>query len=169
MRNSGELPSTFKDGLNDPETARWLDYVDKQLAVLLFPNITRNMIESWEAFGYINSVPQFNSVQKLVLRISGALAMRLANGRIKKKYHIEDERVALTNTINQWTRQGLAGKKFHGGDSPDLSDVAVYGCLKSIEQFTSFAWLIGEADKALLVWFNRMEKEIPKSSCVEWI
>lgn len=168
MKASGKLTASFKDK-SDPEIARWLDYCDKELAVLLFPNITRTMLESWEAFGYINSVPHFNAIQKIILRSTGALAMRLANGKIKKKYAIDDERAALIRVVSLWTREGLRGKKFHGGDQANLADVAVYGCLKSIEDFTTFAWLMGEADRELLVWFNRMGLEIGESSCVERI
>jgi microsomal prostaglandin-E synthase 2 len=165
LKSSGALSGEFKDS-TDPAVGEWLEFVDRELAVLLFPNITRSMLESWEAFGYINEVPHFNPLQKIVLRLSGALAMRVANGKIKKKYSIEDEREALVNCVNRWVRDGLRSRIFHGGDSPDLADVAVYGCLKSIEKFTTFAWLLGEADKDLLLWYNRMRQAIPKSSCV---
>lgn len=150
----------------DPAISKWLEFVDKKLAVLLFPNITRNFLESWEAFGYINEVPHFSAVQKLGLRISGSLAMRLANSKIKKKYAIEDERVALLDAIRTWTKDGLKGRKFHGGEKPDLADVCVYGCLRSIEKFQTFAWLLDEGEKELLIWFNRMAQEIGESSCV---
>ena len=164
-KNQGVISLDFTD-VSDPEIRKWLDYADKRLAVLLFPNITRNIFESWEAFGYINGVPHFNPIQKLVLRTTGALAMRLANGKIKKKYNIEDERAALIEVANEWVRDGINGKKFHGGDSPDLADVSVYGCLKSIQSFTTFGWLVGEADRNLLIWFNRMKQEIGETSCV---
>jgi microsomal prostaglandin-E synthase 2 len=165
LTRSGALPNDFKDS-TDTEVGKWLQFVDKELAILLFPNITRSMLESWEAFGYINEVPHFNPFQKLVLRVSGAMAMRLANGKIKKKYEISDEREALVKCVNTWVRDGLQSRKFNGGDTPNLADVAVYGCLKSIEKFTTFAWLLGDADKELLVWYNRMRQSIPKSSCV---
>jgi microsomal prostaglandin-E synthase 2 len=164
-QQAGRIPSNFRDG-TDPEIRKWLDFADKRLAVLLFPNITRNMFESWEAFGYINGVPHFNPIQKIVLRTTGALAMRLANGKIKKKYNIEDERSALMDVVDEWVRDGLAGKNFHGGEAPDLADVSVFGCLKSIQSFTTFASLVGEADRSFLVWFNRMKQEIGESSCV---
>ena len=168
MKSMKTLDDDFQDSSN-PEISRWLEYADKELAVLLFPNITRTMLESWEAFGYINSVPHFHAFQKIILRSTGAFAMRLANGKIKKKYSIQDEREALVKAINVWTREGLRGKHFHGGEKADLADVAVYGCLKSIEDFTTFAWLLGEADKDLLVWYNRMGYEIGESSCIERI
>jgi microsomal prostaglandin-E synthase 2 len=168
LKTSGALSDDFKDS-TDPEVGKWLQFVDKELAVLLFPNITRSMVESWEAFGYINEVPHFNPIQKLVLRLSGSMAMRLANGKIKKKYQISDEREALVKCVNKWIRDGLQSRKFNGGDTPNLADVAVYGCLRSIEKFTTFAWLLGDVDKELLVWYNRMRQSIPKSSCVDRI
>lgn len=148
------------------DTQKWLEFTDKKLAVLLFPNITRNMFESWEAFGYINKVPHFGFVQKLVLRISGSVAMRLANGKIKKKYSIEDERAALRAAISEWVSEGLSGRKFHGGEVPDLADVAVFGCLKSIEEFTAFGWLLEVSSRDFLIWFNRMDEALGESSCV---
>jgi microsomal prostaglandin-E synthase 2 len=165
MKSRNQLPLEFKDS-SDPEIEKWMEFTDRKLAVLLFPNITRNMLESWEAFGYINKVPHFNAIQKIILRMTGALAMRVANGRIKRKYNIEDERGALLTTVREWIQDGLRGRRFHGGDEPDLADVVVYGCLKSIEEFTTFAWLVGDTDREFLVWFNRMGKEIPNSSCV---
>ena len=162
MRTSGELPSNFKDS-SDPEIEKWLKFADKSLAVVLFPNITRNMLESWEAFGYINSVPHFGVVQKFILRLTGSVAMRLANGKIKKKYAIDNEREALLSAVNEWVQNGLKGHKYHGGNAePDLADVAIYGCLKSIESFTTFAWLLTNTPSEFLIWFNRMEQVIPK-------
>jgi microsomal prostaglandin-E synthase 2 len=164
-KDQGSLPATFSDK-SDPEISKWLEYVDKKLAVLLFPNITRNMLESWEAFGYINKVPHFGLAQKLVLRLTGSVAMRLANGKIKRKYSIEDERVALKQAVDEWVESGLAGKKFHGGEKADLADIAVYGCLTSIQEFTAFSWLLEVTPSEFLVWFNRMKIEIGESSCV---
>ena len=166
MKSNGSLPVDFKDE-SDPDIAKWLEFADKRLAVLLFPNITRNMLESWEAFGYINGVPHFNPLQKILLRVTGAVAMRLANGKIKKKYAIDDEREALVAATNEWVRSGLMGRNFHGGNrSPDIADVAMFGCLKSIEGFVTFGWLVGIADRELLIWYNRMANVIGESSCI---
>ena len=162
-----ELMSANPGATSDPEIAQWLEFADRKLAVLLFPNITRNMWESWEAFGYINEVPHFNAGQKLGLRIAGSFAMRLANSKIKKKYAIEDERAALLDAIRTWTKEGLRGKKFHGGDEqPDLADVYVFGCLRSIEKFKTFAWLLDESGREFLIWYNRMAEQVGESSCV---
>merc|ERR1712187_926640 len=85
----GRLPA---DAFTDPETAKWMEWVDEELAVLLFPNITRSFSESFQAFGYISEVPTFSAASKASNRAVGALAMWLANGKLKKKYEITDER-----------------------------------------------------------------------------
>ena len=164
MKSKNQLPMGFKDS-TDPEIFKWLEFADTKLAVLLFPSITRNLFESWEAFGYIKRVPQFGVVQKLGLRVAGAVAMRLANGKIKQKYKIEDERAALARAVSEWIVSGLCGRKFHGCGEPDLADLTVYGCLKSIEGFTTFAWLLGDSDRQLLIWFNRMREVIGGGEC----
>jgi len=43
-----ELTTFFSD-----DAVRWAEWADKKLAVLLFPNITRNFSESFQAFKYV--------------------------------------------------------------------------------------------------------------------
>ncbi len=86
--------------------------------------------------------------------------MRLANGKIKKKYGIDDERAALLSVVGEWVRDGLRGRNFHGGDSPDLADIAVYGAIQSVSGFTTFEWLVGSADRQFLVWYNSVSRVV---------
>jgi len=73
-------------GAIDDEQRKWMEWVDRKLAVLLFPNITRSMDESMQAFAYIWDVPHFTTFAKVLNRYAGAVAMRLAQGKIKKKF-----------------------------------------------------------------------------------
>ncbi len=52
---------------------------------------------------YIWDVPHFSTYDKVVNRYGGAIAMRLAQGKIKKKYNIDDERAALDAVVVEWT------------------------------------------------------------------
>ena len=72
-------------GAIDDEQKKWMEWADRKLAVLLFPNITRSMTESMQAFSYIWDVPHFSTYDKILNRYGGAVAMRLAQGKIKKK------------------------------------------------------------------------------------
>lgn len=127
-----EAPSfPLREALGDGETSRWLGWADKDLAVLLFPNITRSFSESVQAFGYISEVPTFSFLSKGANRLAGSTAMWLANGKIKKKYNIVDERKQLLEAVRVWTNAVGEGP-FLQGATLSLSDVAVYGVLSSI-------------------------------------
>merc|ERR1712187_462398 len=134
----GRLPA---DAFTDPETAKWMEWVDKELAVLLFPNITRSFSESFQAFGYISEVPTFSAASKASNRAVGALAMWLANGKLKKKYKITDERKQLLDTVKMWT-DAVGQGPFLQGDSVSLPDIVVYGVLSSFQGLTTHGELM---------------------------
>ncbi|KAF4685199.1 hypothetical protein FOZ60_006780 [Perkinsus olseni] len=150
--------------LQEPEISKWVDWTDKKLAVLLFPNLTRTFGESFEAFGYIMNIPHMWLPMKMVNRLVGGWAMWMANDKIRKKYNIDDEREDLLKCVDEWTVDLAArGGKFHGGAKPDLADVAVYGCIRSLEGFTTHHWLLRNHTD-LLTWYNRMFRAMPESS-----
>ncbi|KAF4661734.1 hypothetical protein FOL47_006554 [Perkinsus chesapeaki] len=121
--------------LADPEINKWVDWTDKKLSVLLFPNLTRTFTESFEAFGYIMAIPHMWLPMKMVNRLVGGWAMWMANDKIRKKYNIEDEREDLLRCIDEWTVELSAkGGTFHGGSKPDLADVAVLFEVNSFER-----------------------------------
>ena len=82
--------------------------------------------ESYEAFGYVNDVPGFSFADKLANQWLGATAMWLAQGKIKKKYGIEDERKALHACVAKWT-DAVGPNDFLGGAGPNLADLCVFG------------------------------------------
>ena len=53
----------------------WTEWVDKSLAVLLFPNITRNFPESWQAFSYISNIDTFTLTQRYANRVLGSSSL----------------------------------------------------------------------------------------------
>lgn len=58
-----------------------------------------------------------------------------AQGKIKKKYDIDDERAALRAGIDEWLRDGVGDKTFAGGEKPNFADICVFGALKAIDRF----------------------------------
>lgn len=140
----GELISRLRDAgfMSDEEHAKfcsadaekWAEWADKQLAVLLFPNLTRNFSESYQAFSYVQDVETFSMMDKASNQLIGSAAMWAAQGKIKKKYNIDDEREALFSAITDWTDAlAKAEGPFVGGDRPNLGDLCVFGCIKAIE------------------------------------
>jgi hypothetical protein len=85
MGTSGVLSEQELAAFRSPKALEWAEWSDKQLAVLLFPNITRNFGEAYEAFGYVMDVPHFSLTAKWSNQIVGSFFMWMAQGKIKKK------------------------------------------------------------------------------------
>lgn len=140
----------------------WAAWSDEKLAVLLFPNITRSFAESYQAFSYVQDVPHFSALDKLSNQLVGSFAMWMAQGKIKKKYAIEDERAAVVGAINHWVDEGVGSSSFAGGARPNLADVAVFGCLKAIDRTDAFAEIMHETTVA--PWYGRMSEAVGPGS-----
>ncbi|EKX30989.1 hypothetical protein GUITHDRAFT_122806, partial [Guillardia theta CCMP2712] len=132
----------------------WMDWADKELAVLLFPNLTRSFSESYEAFSYVQEVPTFSLLDKYSNHVAGATAMWLAQGKLKKKYKIEDERAALASSLSKWA-DALDNKLFLGGSSPNLADLCVFGVLRAVDGSATQKVI---EDSPVADWYKRMRE-----------
>ena len=83
--------------------------------------------------------------------------MWAAQGKIKKKYNIDDERQALYAAVNHWVTS-VGDRKFLTGDHPTMADCAVYGCLRSIRDLQTFQEVMAETQ--MEPWYKRMEQVI---------
>lgn len=147
-----------------PKALEWAKWSDEKFAVLLFPNITRSFGESYQAFGYVMDVPHFSFVDKWSNQFIGSFFMWLAQGKIKKKYAIDDERMALQGGIDHWLSEGVGKGPFAGGQVPNFADVCVFGCLKAIDRTDAFREIM--ANTAIQPWYERMESAVqPGNSC----
>ena len=162
MGNKGELKGFPGKEFFPEDTEEWTEWSEKKLAVMLYPNITRTMDESWECFSYADNVETWSKFQQILVRVVGTVAMSLANGKIKKKYNIIDERKELKEVINVWC-DALKGQKFLHGDKVTMPDIMVYGVLKSIQGLRTFNEIM--ADNAILkVWYDHVEQAIPSAA-----
>lgn len=142
------------------DTDQWLEWSEKKLAVMLYPNITRSFKESWECFGYAENVKTWNLFSRYLVRTSGPLFMSLANSKIKKKYNIIDERKELHEILQVWCN-ALNGKKYLHGDSITMPDLLVFGVLKSIEGLQTFNEIMLESI-ILKTWYDHVNKSLKK-------
>ncbi|CAM9571821.1 unnamed protein product [Ectocarpus sp. 6 AP-2014] len=137
------------------DAKKWAEWADKQLAVLLFPNLTRNFSESYQAFSYVNDVDTFSMMDKVSNQVIGSAAMWAAQGKIKKKYNIDDEREALFSAIKDWTDAlGEVDGPFFGGDRPNLGDLCVFGCIRAIEGLDTHKDVL--ARQGVRAWYQSM-------------
>lgn len=149
LKNAGVDANHF---LSD-EARKWNTWCDDKFAVCVYPNITRSVSECWTALGYLQKCPEFSLPRAVATRAVGALGMAAAHGKIKKKYGMENERDALFTAVDAWTAE-VGSKAFRGGDKPDLSDLAVFGCIRGISDLPLHAEM--EAHKAFGPWFKRV-------------
>ena len=164
MGASGVLDKKQLSEFRSPKALEWAKWSDEKFAVLLFPNITRSFGESYQAFGYVMGVPHFSTLDKWSNQLVGSLFMWLAQGKIKKKYAIDDERAAVVAGINHWLDEGVGKGPFAGGAKPNFGDVAVFGCLKAIDRTDTYRELMAET--AIAPWYERMQAAVgPGSSC----
>ena len=164
LEAAGAIPKKDAKRFRSDSAVKWAEWSDKELAVLLFPNITRNFGEAYEAFGYVHEVPHFSVVDKWSNQFVGAFAMWMAQGKIKKKYGIEDEREAVYAALARWVDEGVGSKPFAGGQQPDFADVCVFGCLVAIDRTAAFGEIMAETK--VKPWYDRMHAAVgPGRAC----
>jgi microsomal prostaglandin-E synthase 2 len=147
------------------DTTKWVTWCESRLAVMLYPNITRNLGESWKAFEYCGDVESWSATDRISNRYLGPVAMLFANGKIKKKYDIKDERAELKTVIDEWlaalNESGGKGPFLHG-ESISMADLCVFGVLRSISGLPTFneVMTMSHEGKALSAWYAHVQKAV---------
>lgn len=145
----------------------WTEWVDDHLIHLISPNIYGTMTESFQAFEYIVDNAKFSAWQRMSIRYSGAAAMYMVGKKIKKKYNIERPREEMYEAIDKWTAAVDAqGGLFLGGDAPSTADLAVFGVLRAISKFDTFAD-IKKNCASFEAWFDRTREAVGEDAIVE--
>ena len=161
---AGVLDAKQLAEFRSPKALEWAKWSDEKFAVLLFPNITRSFGESYQAFGYVMNVPHFTMLDKVSNQLIGSFFMWLAQGKIKKKYAIDDERAAVVGGIKHWLSEGVGKGPFAGGEVPNFADVCVFGCLKAIDRTDAYREIMAET--AIQPWYERMHERVePGNAC----
>mmetsp|Transcript_5717 Transcript_5717/g.10246 ORF Transcript_5717/g.10246 Transcript_5717/m.10246 type:complete len:335 (-) Transcript_5717:8-1012(-) len=174
VNGSGTIISTLLggEGKISAEEAKWCNWVDDHLVHLLPVNIYRTAREALQSFDYITRTSgDFSLYQQYTIRYVGALAMYFVAKRGKKKYNLgDDPRKELYDAIDEWTTNGLGSKRFHGGDSPDTADLAVFGVLRSIDgNYQTWADLEAHTlrdDQVFWNWFNAVKASVAANKSI---
>ena len=82
--------------------------------------------------------------------------MSMAHKKILKKYDIPQnkEREALEERLAEW-EAAVGEQAFRGGESPDLSDISVFGCVDGLRELPIYGELEGRAKFGS--WLRRMD------------
>uniref|UniRef100_A0AC34GQT3 Prostaglandin E synthase 2 n=1 Tax=Panagrolaimus sp. ES5 TaxID=591445 RepID=A0AC34GQT3_9BILA len=119
----------------------WREWVDSHFIHLISPNVYRTWEESLETFKYFDKVGEwdrnFPTWERYLAVYMGAAAMWGISKRLKKRHNIDDERKAMKDACNKWL-DALGGRKFMGGEKPNLADLGLYGAINSFVGCTAF-------------------------------
>lgn len=143
-----------KSSTQKEEQQKWLDFVDKELVILLPPNIYRNFKEARQSFGYITKQTKFSPIKRAFIRNAGALAMTIVAKKKTKEYKIDDPRKTLAAKLGKWADE-LQDKPFRGGDQPDVTDLACAGVLDSVKSLP--VWEFISQNPKIGAWHKRVE------------
>jgi microsomal prostaglandin-E synthase 2 len=156
--------------ITDPDRAlntQWFDWIDSWFVHTLPPNIYRTRHEALETFDYITEKEKFSPWQRFTIRYVGAAAMYFVSRRLKKKYHIVDERQALYDACRDWLQAvGWPERRFLGGARPCAADLAMFGVLRSIEGFTAFHELAANVPE-IVQWYRIMKDQVGPSARID--
>lgn len=157
--NESDLTVGLEKKFFPEDTAKWTEWSEKTLSVMLYPNITRSLEESWQCFSYSGDVKSWSPLQRALVRTVGPTAMFFANGKIKKKYGIVDERKELQSVLDVWC-DAIGDKKFLHGDFVTMPDIMVFGVLHSIDGLRAFDDIMQD-NPLLKSWYDRVAALAP--------
>eukprot|EP00808_Paulinella_micropora_P016837 g13893.t1 len=158
--NVMKMLHTKQLGLPEPsaEDLKWLQWVDDRFVRLTAPNIYRNIGESLESFAYLTHCSNFPAFTKFYVKYAGAAMMYLIAGKLKKKYKLQDERQELYSDVDKWLKEAVGDKPFAAGNQPGLSDIAVFGVLRSLQGFRTGRDVMSQTQ--VNAWYQRMSDAV---------
>ncbi len=144
----------------DPAEAQkenqWLEWSEKFVAGL--PTVIYDSLpEALRSFDYITKVGKFGWLEKRVIKYSGALAMTLVAKKIRKREGIDQPDLFVRQKTKEWT-DGLSGHSFMGGDTPNGSDLAVFGIARSVAGLR--AGKLFKENQEFDAWMKRMQESM---------
>ncbi|XP_043287360.1 prostaglandin E synthase 2 [Venturia canescens] len=155
--------------LNDiAEERKWRKWADDVFVHTLSPNVYRTLGEAYQTFNWFSDIGKweeyFPTWERLIMINIGACAMWLIGKRLKKRHHLKDDvRQSFYDEINHWLHAiNSRGGQFMGGQNPDLSDLAVYGVLRSIEGCDAFKDALDNTK--LESWYQAMKEKVDSHS-----
>lgn len=156
-----------KENIN--EERKWRCWADSVFVHTLSPNIYRTLPEAIDSFKYFSQVGEwernFPAWERYLVIYVGAVAMWMIGKRLQKRYHLkEDVRLSLFETSDEWMKTiARKGGEFMGGKSPNLSDLAVFGVLSSIEGCAAFGDLMRHS-QPLEDWYGKIKSHLRSNS-----
>lgn len=144
------------------EERKWRKWVDDVLVHVLSPNVYRTPSEALQAFQWFSKVggweEHFATWERLLVIYAGAAAMYIIGKNLKRRHQLQDDvRQSFYEQVNVWLKAlKKKGTKFMGGNTPNLSDLAVYGVLTAVEGCDAFQDV--KSNTNISHWFENMSE-----------
>ncbi|UYV70174.1 PTGES2 [Cordylochernes scorpioides] len=146
--------------LCDREEHQWRQWVDDTLVHLIAPNIYRSPVEAYSSLAYFRQALGENSMEHVPKEDDSRRFIQFLSSPVTQslcRHHIEgNEREALHKALAHWSRAVGKSRSYMGGTSPNLSDLAVFGVLNSIEGCQAFKEVVAK-NMELKSWYQRMQ------------
>jgi microsomal prostaglandin-E synthase 2 len=145
---------------------KWRKWADSVYVHTLSPNIYRTLPEAVDSFKNFDRVGEweknFASWERALVIYVGAVAMWVIGKRLQKRHHLKpDVRQSLYEESDFWLQSIRKNGKgdFMGGAKPNLSDLAVYGVLNSIEGCEAFDDL-AKNSRIISQWYRKVQQHL---------
>lgn len=146
--------------------ATWTKWVDECFVYVLMLNIYCMWVEVVKFFDYIIKRGNFGYFECESVRWVGAAFMYVIVYRVlKKRYGIEDECVDLYVECDKFVDEVVGFCKFCGGDVLNNVDLCVFGVLRVVKTFETFADVM--ANISIRFWYECMEKVVGLVICMD--
>jgi microsomal prostaglandin-E synthase 2 len=156
-----EILENKDSGKRDSREIEWRKWVDHKFVHMIPPNIYRTLREADAAFEYISDMNSFSWLQRVTGKYAGSVAMFAVSKKLKKRHGIVDEREEIYACAREWANE-VGDKPFHGGEKPNLADLAVYGVMSSIEGLPTFHDIV--ENTPIGPWYERTKNVVGVST-----
>ncbi len=148
---------------SNDSVAEWRAWVDADLVHFLPPIIHKNFSTSWQTFGQVLKPSGYGVMKRALVRFAGAVAMSRVSIKKARERGISDAPKGLTEAVHHWVTAGLAGQTFHGGTTPDLADLSVFGVFRSTDGLAAVS-LAKAASPVFAAWYDELKLRTPSTA-----
>ena len=112
---------------------------------------------TWRTFGSVLQPSGYGFFKRQFVRTAGAAVMSRVAQKKARERGIDDPEGGLRQSVDHWVDEGLAGKPFHGGETPDLADLSVFGVFRSTDGLAAVNLACAHSP-TFADWYGRLRK-----------
>ncbi len=148
-------PKVFREDADGRETEdKWLVWSERFVKGL--PTAIYNSLpKALQSFDYITKTGKFKWHEQQTIKWMGAFVMTMVSKKIAKREGITNPDEFLRERAREWA-EGLNGRHFMGGTTPNGADLAVFGIVRAVASLPAGKALA--ENRAFEDWRLRVQK-----------